>query len=89
MLKSILRTTLLASAAYGIYTVAKKYYPSQVDSALDSAKSFGNDAIKSAKTFGNDAVKSLTDQGNKLASSAQDHGKNISNQAKDVSRRAV
>jgi TolA-binding protein len=89
MMKAILRTTLLASAAYGIYAVAKKYYPSQVDSALDSAKSFGNDALKSAKTFSNDAVKSLTDQGDKLSSSAQMHGKNIQNQAKDVSRRAV
>jgi hypothetical protein len=89
MLKSILRTTLLASAAYGIYTVARKYYPSQVDSALDSAKSFGNDALKSAKSFSNDAVKSLTEQGTKVANSAQDHGKNIQNQAKDISRRAV
>jgi hypothetical protein len=89
MLKSILRTTLLASAAYGIYSVAKKYYPSQVDSALDSAKSFGNDALKSAKSFSNDAVKSLTEQGTKVANSAQDHGKNIQNQAKDISRRAV
>lgn len=90
MLKAILRTTILASAAYGIYAVARKFYPSQVDSALDSAKTFGNDALNSAKTFGNDAVKSMTDQGKQLVGSAQEQGKNIANQTKDVSsRRAV
>jgi hypothetical protein len=46
MLKAILRTTLFAGAAYAAYTLAKKYYPSQVDSAIDSAKSFANDSVR-------------------------------------------
>lgn len=72
MLKAILRTTLFAGAAYGAYMLAKKYYPSQVDSALDSAKSFGNDTLTSAKNFASDSVKNLADQGKNIASPAKD-----------------
>jgi len=67
MMKAILRTTILAGAAYGAYVLAKKYFPSEVASAVDSAKSLGNEAFDSAKSFANDSVKSMTDQGKSIA----------------------
>jgi hypothetical protein len=39
MIKAIVRSSILAGAAYGAYFLARRYFGSDFDKALDSAKS--------------------------------------------------
>jgi len=88
MIKGLIRTTLYAGAAYGFYAIARQLFPSQIDSAVSTAKSYGNDAVKTITEQG----KQLLAQGEKLASDTKSDIKsassNVSSNA-NSSRRAV
>ena len=46
MLKALIRTGVFAASAYGIYTVARKYWGNEIDQAFDKAKSTAKDIGK-------------------------------------------
>jgi hypothetical protein len=75
MLKALIRTGVTAGFMYGVYSIARKFWGSEIDNAIDTAKS---KVVETAKA----QFKNVNHEVGK-------HGKELTASMQDLSRKAM